>query len=111
MGTITNSVVVLNPMMEVLRVQLEVCLSLCLSFIYHYIFIKKCKSRKRGKPRKDMVCCRDPVFYSKDKDKPQEQFPLFEEELDLNFDKVFIYTKKNSPAGRYDLNKYNQRIH
>jgi hypothetical protein len=42
------------------------------------------------------VCCRDQAFF-KQKENLEE---LFEEELDLNFDQIYIYANEKAPGGR-----------
>jgi len=73
LGTIIDQPVKLSEEMEALRVPIEAC-----------------KSKKK---KMDTVCCRTSSFLTE----KQEEL---EDELDLNFDKIFVYQDTKSLGGR-----------
>ena len=51
---------------------------------------------------RDTVCCRDTEFLTQKLQEKEKGKELFEEEMDYNFDKIFVYTNDKALGGRYD---------
>ena len=78
LGTIVSTPVKLSSLLENMRVPLQ-----------------RCQSRSRR--ARDTVCCRDTEFLTQ---KLEDKKELFEEEMDYNFNKIFVYSNKKAPGGR-----------
>ena len=68
--------------------------------------LQRCQSRSRRV--RDTVCCRDTEFLTQKLQEKEKGKELFEEEMDYNFDKIFVYNNDKAPGGRY--NKQNQTV-
>ena len=79
--------------------------------------LNTCRGRDKNKKKNSFVCCRDTrggeklrtnvdLVLDDDDDMYQyqyedsEDYEYYEEENDLNFDKVIIYSHRNAPGGR-----------